>query len=136
MASRSARWVVPTYGAAALVFGGSLGGLAWQVRSGSDPALGAPVAAAQIPQPHYVVTRVVERRRVVIHRVRDLPPLPSSTRTTGAVATAGAPAAPAAVSAPAQVASSAPSAPAPAPVVQAPAPAAAAPVAAPVTRAS
>ncbi len=135
MASRSARWVVPTYGAAALVFGGSRGpGLAGALRQ--RPALGAPVAAAQIPQPHYVVTRVVERRRVVIHRVRDLPPLPSSTRSTGAVATAGAPAAPAAVSAPAQVASSAPSAPAPAPVVQAPAPAAAAPVAAPVTRAS
>lgn len=140
MARRSARWAAPTYGAAGLLFAGALGGLAVQVSAGSDPALGAPLAAAAIPQPHYVVTRRVERRRVVIRRVRDLPPLPPKATAPAGTAPAPGSWAPVAVSAPAAPASSgggassAASAPAPAPVAAAPAPAPA--VSAPVTRAS
>lgn len=132
MARRASRWAAPTYGVAGLVFAGALGGLAVQVSAGDDPALGAPVAAAAIPQPHYVVTRRVERRRVVIRRVRDLPPLPrpAATAVSAGVAVPAGSSAPAAVSAPPAAVS------APAPVAVAPAPAPPAPVAAPVTRAS
>lgn len=133
MARRASRWAAPTYGAAGLVFAGALGGLAVQVSAGDDPALGAPVAAATIPQPHYVVTRRVERRRVVIRRVRDLPPLPRPAATAasaGVAVPAAGSSAPVAVSAPPAAAS------APAPAAVAPAPAPPAPVAAPVTRAS
>jgi uncharacterized membrane protein YgcG len=143
---RSKRWVAPTYGAATLVFAGALGGIAAQVHAGEDPALGAPVAEASIPQPHYVVTRRVVRKRIVVRRVRDLPPL----ATTAPVAVAAAPAAGGggyaapAYSAPAYSApasggssggggSSSSSAPASAPAAAAPAPAS---VPAPVTRAS
>ena len=84
---RGKRWVAPTYGAATIVFAGALGGIAAQVKAGEDPALGAPVAKASIPQPHYVVTRRVVHKRIVVRRVRDLPPLP----TTAPVAVAAAP---------------------------------------------
>lgn len=140
MARRASRLAAPTYGAAGLLFAGALGGLAVQVSAGEDPALGAPVAPAALAQPHYVVTRRVERRRVVVRRVRDLPPLPapaSAPAASGVAAAAPSAVAPAALSAPSAPVRSgggtsrpAVSAPAPAP---APAPAS---VPAPVTRAS
>jgi hypothetical protein len=139
MARRPSRLAAPTYGAAGLLFVGAVGGLAVQVSAGEDPALGAPVAQAALAQPHYVVTRRVERRRVVVRRVRDLPPLPAPAAPTGGgVAASPGYSAPVAVSAPSAPVSSGggggSSAPAPAPVAVAPAPAA--PVPAPVTRAS
>ena len=141
---RSKRWVAPTYGAATIVFAGALGGIAAQVKAGEDPALGAPIAEASIPQPHYVVSRRVVHKRIVVRRVRDLPPLPPKVVAVApaAVASTGGYTpptyVPAVSSAPAVSSSSggsSSSAPAPAPVAAAPAPAPAS-VPAPVTRAS
>lgn len=105
--------------------------LAFQLRSGNDPALGAQPIAAQAPKRPTVLNRKVVQTRVV-----HLPPrqqvsssaAPVPTGTASAVAAAPAPA-PAAAPAPA---------PAPAPAAApAPAPApAASPAAAPVTSSS
>jgi hypothetical protein len=98
-------------------FLGLFGFLAYQLRTGQDPALGGQIAAAPAPAKHVVLKRI--ERRVIVTRL--LPPKPAQVRVV-----AGAPAA--ATSAPspapqrvvvqrAPAVAPAPAPPAPAPVV-------------------
>jgi hypothetical protein len=90
----SAGWV---YGPALGAFFAVLALLAFQVRAGSDPALGKP--AAQAPKPRQVLVRRVITR-VVIHHPAAAPP-PSSTAAVPAPAPATTTAAPPPAPAPA-----------------------------------
>ncbi|UUY05759.1 hypothetical protein LRS13_09635 [Svornostia abyssi] len=127
---------LPVWTAVTGAFCVALAGLAFQVRAGDDPALGAakaPAAQVAATRPPEIVVRRIEQKRVVTHVVpAPKPSAPAASATPVASAPAAATAAPTYV-APAQ------SAPAPAPApAAAPAPAPApAPTPAPaVSRAS
>jgi hypothetical protein len=63
--------------------------LAWQLRSGQDPAIGAGPAIAQAPQSAPVVVRKVVKRVVVVRSVGegdDGAPAGGSTQSTAAAA--------------------------------------------------
>ena len=92
--------------------------LAWQMRGGGDPALGAGRAVAVVRRPVQVVVvrRVVDRVKIV-HK-----PTPAPAASAAPVSSAPAASAPAA-SAPAPAAQAPAPAPAPAPAAPAPAPA-------------
>lgn len=101
---------LPTVAASLAVFAVLFEFLAFQLRSGNDPALGAgtPVAAVRHERPVLVDRKIVKRR--VVH----LPPKQQSTSSTAVAAPATTATAPAPAAAPAPVA------PAPAPVAPAP----------------
>jgi hypothetical protein len=107
---------IATITAAVAVFVAVLVLLAWQVRSGRDPALGAAKQTARVaPTPRRVLVKKVVRRVIVTKVVQtdDGPVLVASTAPAPAAASSGT----TVQSAPA-VAYSAPApAPAPAPVV-------------------
>jgi hypothetical protein len=93
---------LPVVWAAVALFLLVFAGLAFQLRSGNDPAIGAPEAA---PEPRQVLVRRIIQRRVIVRR-----------RPTSIAAPAAAPpssSGPAPAAAPA-----APAAPAPAPVTR------------------